>query len=178
MTDVELDVADSFERVFPVPTVVANWDDVLDRAGARSGTPTRPPSRWRVVAIAAAIVAGATLLVTPAFGIGDRLLALMEGAPARPEVQSPVWSPDGRRIAFVNRRDGRALYVMNADGSGLRIVARVQRFATPAWSPVGRPCKRGRPQVPHPRQTPVPASVCVRDVKLGDAQERDPLPVG
>ena len=61
MTDVELDVADSFERVFPIPTVVADWDDVLDRAGARSGTPTRPPSRWRVVAIAAAIVAGAAL---------------------------------------------------------------------------------------------------------------------
>ena len=39
MTDVELEVAESFERVFPVPTVVADWDDVLDRAGARSGTP-------------------------------------------------------------------------------------------------------------------------------------------
>ena len=65
MTDVELDVADSFDRVFPVPTVVADWDDVLDRAGARSETPTRPPSRWRIVAIAAAIVAGAALLATP-----------------------------------------------------------------------------------------------------------------
>ena len=59
MTDVELGVADSFERVFPVPTVVADWDDVLDRAGARSGTPTRPPSRWRVVAVAAVILVGA-----------------------------------------------------------------------------------------------------------------------
>jgi Tol biopolymer transport system component len=29
-----------------------------------------------------------------------------------------VWSSDGRRIAFVSRRDGKALYVMNADGSG------------------------------------------------------------
>ena len=138
MTDVEREVVDSFERVFPVPTVVADWDDVVERAGARSETRTRPPSRWRVVAIAAAIVAGAALLATPALGIGSRLLALIEGAPARPEVQSPVWSPDGRRIAFVNRRDGRALYVMNADGSGLRIVARVQPRATPAWSPDGR----------------------------------------
>ena len=137
MTDVELDVADSFERVFPVPTVVADWDDVLVRAGARNGTPTRPPSRWRVVAIALAIVAGAALLATPALGIGDRLLDLIQGAPAQPEVRSPVWSPDGRRIAFVSRRDGKALYVINADGSGLRIVARVERLATPAWSPDG-----------------------------------------
>ena len=138
MTDVELDVADSFERVFPVPTVVADWDDVLDRAGARTGTPTRPPSRWRIVAVAAAIVAGAALLATPALGMGNSLLDLIQGAPSRPEVQNPVSSPDGRRIAFVSRRDGKALCVMNADGSGLRIVPRVRQLAAPAWSPDGR----------------------------------------
>jgi Tol biopolymer transport system component len=35
--------------------------------------------------------------------------------------QIPVWSPDGSRIAFITYRDGShaALYVMNADGTGL-----------------------------------------------------------
>ena len=38
---------------------------------------------------------------------------------------SPAWSPDGRKIAFVSRRDGRyGIYVMNADGSGQRRLTR------------------------------------------------------
>ena len=140
MTDVDLHVADSFVRVFPVPAVVADWDDVVERAGTRSEPRTRPPSRSRVVAIAAAIVAGAALLVTPAFGIGDRLLALIQSAPGPPEVRAPVWSPDGRRIAFTSRRDGNSeVYVVNADGSGQRRLTR--NFAGdfgPTWSPDGQ----------------------------------------
>ena len=31
---------------------------------------------------------------------------------------TPVWSPDGRRIAFVNRRDGAIVYEKKADGTG------------------------------------------------------------
>jgi TolB protein len=140
MTDVELEVADSFERVFPVPTVVADWDEVLDRAGARSGTRTRPSSRWRVVAIAAAIVAGGALLVTPALGIGDRLLSLIQSKPTPLDVQAPAWSPDGRTIVFVSWRDGNGeIYAMNADGSGPRnLTQHPARDVRPAWSPDGR----------------------------------------
>ena len=61
-----------------------------------------PPERRRahrrrgraLVALAAAILVGG-LLVTPALGIGSRLLDLIQGPPAPPEVQTPVWSPDG-----------------------------------------------------------------------------------
>jgi TolB protein len=140
MTDVELEIAESFERVFPVPTVVAAWDDVLDRAGARNGTRTRPPSRWRVFAIAAAIVAGAALLATPALGIGDRLLSLIQNKRSALDVQAPAWSRDGRTIVFVSWRDGNGeVYAMNADASGPRnLTQHPARDVRPAWSPDGR----------------------------------------
>jgi len=140
MTDVELDVADSFERVFPAPTVVADWDDVVERAGARSEPRTRPPSRWRVVAIAVAIVAGAALLVTPAFGLGDRLLSLIQGKRSPLDVQAPAWSRDGRTIVFVSWRDGNGeVYAMDADGSSPRNLTQdPAKDVRPAWSPDGR----------------------------------------
>ncbi len=50
------------------------------------------------------------------------------------------WSPDGEKIAFVTKRDGNFdLYVMNADGSGLRRLTRGAAWdGGPAWSPDGR----------------------------------------
>lgn len=51
----------------------------------------------------------------------------------------PTWSPDGGQIAFASTRpfnDSWHVWVMNADGSGLRQVT--EEFSTgPAWSPDG-----------------------------------------
>jgi Tol biopolymer transport system component len=48
----------------------------------------------------------------------------------------PTWSRDGRRIAFTHLDTG-DVYVMNRDGSGLRVLARAKTARNIAWSPDG-----------------------------------------
>src|SRR4029077_20999841 len=53
----------------------------------------------------------------------------------------PAWSPDGQMIAFVGHPGlGEPIYVVRADGSGLRNLTPkpVGAYAAPAWSPDGR----------------------------------------
>ena len=94
--------------------------------------------RWPLAAVAAVILVAA-LLVTPAFGIGDRLLSLIQ-QPTRLDVSAPAWSPDGRTIVFVSGRDGNGeVYAMNADGSEPRnLTQHPANDVRPAWSPEGR----------------------------------------
>lgn len=48
----------------------------------------------------------------------------------------PDWSPDGKRLVFARCGDPCRLYVVNADGTGLRPLGRKGQYA--AWSPDGR----------------------------------------
>jgi Tol biopolymer transport system component len=131
MTDVDLEVADSFERIFPVRAVSADWDDVVQRAGGHRAT--RVPQgghRRRLVVLAAAALVVAVASAS-AFGtVRDLLFGERRSAPAW--ASAPTWSPDGRRIAFMTLTvcpgcNGPFEFnVMNADGSG-------QRNLTPEW---------------------------------------------
>ena len=85
MTDLDLQVADSFERLFPVPRVGADWEDVLGRSGEghNGRLPSRPGvlrglSRRRRLFVVAAAALVAVLGVATAVG-GVRALFLDEG---------------------------------------------------------------------------------------------------
>ena len=125
MTDVDLEVTDSLERIFPAPVVSADWDDVLERTHREQAARLREGGRRRrVVALAAAALVVAVASAS-AFGtVRDLLFGERRTAWAG----APAWSPDGRRIAFMTlcfQEECRSeVNVMNADGSGQRNLTR------------------------------------------------------
>jgi len=79
-----------------------------------------------------------SLGITPAGETPDRQRVLIEST--RMEYH-PVWSPDGRRIAFISTRTGsREIWVCNADASEPRRVTYMNgvHVMAPCWSPDGR----------------------------------------
>ncbi len=79
--------------------------------------------------------------------LGDLYTVRVGGGDATPLLigmafeSQPVWSPDGRRIAFISDRDGNEnLWTASADGSDLRQLSHLDdntEFMSPAWSADG-----------------------------------------
>ena len=92
---------------------------------------TRGRQRWSPRCTSSCV----DVYVMDADGSGPRNLT-----PGVASGEGPVWSPDGRKLAFVSRRDGNSeVYVVNADGSGQRRLTRSPAWDhDPAWSPDGR----------------------------------------
>ena len=88
--------------------------------------------------------ASVELYVMNADGSGQRRLTHTrgrhDGNPVWSYPGSAVWSPGGRMLAFATKRDGNFdVYVINADGSGLRNLTRnPARDSSDAWLPDGR----------------------------------------
>jgi Tol biopolymer transport system component len=72
-------------------------------------------------------------------------------ATATAEEGDPIWSPDGRQIAYVQSSQLdydpiSRIYVMNADGSGSHPLSSVRVRTGPSWSPDGRKLVFGGPR--------------------------------
>ena len=128
---------------------VMNADGSERRRLTRAGVYLPAKLAWspngQKIAFTVALTSGSDgnleIYVVNADGTGQRRLTRSAVAD-----RNPVWSPDGRRIAFESNWQ---LWVMNADGSGQRRLTRNGAHSfDPAWSPDGQRIvfERGRRQ--------------------------------
>jgi Tol biopolymer transport system component len=112
------------------------------------GTPAWSPDGTRLAFTQQTLLYGRTvrtdLIIEAADGGGKRVLTSLS-APAA--LSNPVWSPDGRFVAFV-RYPSRAVVVARIDNGGLRVVV-AHSNGLPSWRPLARlPAARRRPCPP------------------------------
>ncbi len=131
----------AFARLDGVYVMRADGSGVrpLRRGGVASGA---YGLAWSPDGSRLAFVAESAIWVMDVDGSDLVRLVAAGGAPGEAPgwLASPTWAPDGRRIAFTaGRRYGRDIWVMNADGSDKRRLARTPGYneAEVDWSPRG-----------------------------------------
>jgi dipeptidyl aminopeptidase/acylaminoacyl peptidase len=103
-----------------------------------SGNAPARDTAARSVQIAVATADGRILLIDTK---GRRLATLTRPTRRGQRDWAPACSPDGKRIAFARTTDGDRtfhIYVVRADGRGVRRITRGRFDESPAWSPDGR----------------------------------------
>jgi TolB protein len=128
-----------------VPTTCAAAPCLGDNSPAWSPDGTRLVFERAFGPIVDATAAGLDLLTANANGSAEQVLLHLRSLEADgKEPHDAQWSPDGTRIAVnilnttARPRNGSAIHVLNADGSGLRQITPIRLSAgNPDWSPDG-----------------------------------------
>jgi Tol biopolymer transport system component len=119
-------------KIFLQPTDGGRAVNITDSLPGNQLSPDWSPDGRRLVFVSADSFGRSIVTMPPTGGDVRRLYSVAYGGGVP---QAPKWSPDGKRIAF---EQGDSVLVMDADGSGLTLLALVRDVHSLAWSPDGR----------------------------------------
>lgn len=120
---------------------------------------------WSPDGARVAYLDGSKIAVVNADGTGATSLRSDGGA--------PTWSPDSKRIAFISR----GLWIVNADGTGRRRLARSQQpLDAPQWSPIGNAVVVGEYADPDNGNYPYKPGLRLFSALDGKARKIAPVP--
>ena len=141
----------------------------------------QPPTGQKVLAVRAGTT-HPSLVVSDRDGANERVL--IDAGASFIYLDSVQWSPDGSMITFVGAKRDAAedylVYVMNADGSGLRPLSKATRpidESSPAWSPDGARIALQRWFIDLSAGTQEVRPITVVDVQTGKETEVGVTPV-